>query len=58
MVIDYIPPAGTIGKWVAALFGKNPASEIREDLRRFKRRHGNRGGRHNRRPTACGTCMR
>jgi uncharacterized membrane protein len=37
VVIDYIPPAGVVGKWVAALFGKNPASEIREDLRRFKR---------------------
>jgi uncharacterized membrane protein len=37
VVIDYIPPAGRIGNWVAKLFGKNPASEIREDLRRFKR---------------------
>ena len=37
VVIDYIPPAGVVGKWVATLFGKNPASQIREDLRRFKR---------------------
>jgi uncharacterized membrane protein len=37
VVIDYIPPAGVVGKWVATLFGKNPASDIREDLRRFKR---------------------
>lgn len=37
VVIDYIPPAGVVGKWVASLFGKNPASQIREDLRRFKR---------------------
>ena len=37
VVIDYIPPAGRVGKWVASLFGKNPASQIREDLRRFKR---------------------
>jgi uncharacterized membrane protein len=37
VVIDYIPPAGRLGKFVASLFGKNPASEIREDLRRFKR---------------------
>jgi uncharacterized membrane protein len=37
VVIDYIPPAGRVGNWVAKLFGKNPASEIREDLRRFKR---------------------
>jgi uncharacterized membrane protein len=37
VVIDYIPPAGVVGKWVSMLFGKNPESEIREDLRRFKR---------------------
>jgi uncharacterized membrane protein len=37
VVIDYIPPAGVVGKWVATLFGKNPATQIREDLRRFKR---------------------
>lgn len=37
VVIDYIPPGGRVGKWVAALFGKNPAHQIREDLRRFKR---------------------
>ena len=36
VVIDYIPPAGRLGKWVATLFGKNPESQIREDLRRFK----------------------
>lgn len=37
VVIDYIPPAGVVGKWVATLFGQNPATQIREDLRRFKR---------------------
>lgn len=37
VVIDYIPPAGKIGWVVAKLFGKDPAMEIREDLRRFKR---------------------
>ena len=36
VVIDYIPPAGVVGKWVASLFGKNPESQIREDLHRFK----------------------
>ena len=36
VVIDYIPPAGRLGKWVAALFLKNPEHQIREDLRRFK----------------------
>ena len=37
VVIDYIPPGGVVGKWVAALFGRNPGHQIREDLRRFKR---------------------
>ena len=37
VVIDYIPPAGVLGKWVAQLFGKDPATQIREDLRNFKR---------------------
>jgi uncharacterized membrane protein len=34
--IRYDPPGGVVGKWVAALFGKDPAGQIREDLRRFK----------------------
>jgi uncharacterized membrane protein len=34
--IDYIPPAGQVGAFVARLFGKNPKQEIQEDLRRFK----------------------
>jgi uncharacterized membrane protein len=37
VVIDYIPPAGFVGKWVATLFGANPEHEILEDLRSFKR---------------------
>jgi uncharacterized membrane protein len=37
IVMDYIPPAGRVGKWVAMLFGKNPDSTIREELRNFKR---------------------
>ncbi|MEA2734228.1 MAG: hypothetical protein QOE14_679 [Humisphaera sp.] len=37
VVIDYIPPAGRIGKWVAKLFGEEPAQQIEEDLRKFKR---------------------
>lgn len=36
VVIDYIPPAGQLGRWASALFGADPASKIREDLRRFK----------------------
>lgn len=34
--IRYYPPAGSLGKVVAKLFGADPAREAREDLRRFK----------------------
>lgn len=37
VVIDYIPPAGILGKWFASLFGEAPEQTIREDFRRFKR---------------------
>jgi len=37
VVIDYIPPAGRVGSWVAKLFGEEPQQQIQEDLRRFKR---------------------
>jgi uncharacterized membrane protein len=37
VVLDYIPPAGFVGKWVAQLFGKDPATQIREDLKKLKR---------------------
>lgn len=36
VVMDYIPPAGRVGKWVAKLFGQDPETSIREDLRNFK----------------------
>src|SRR5690606_40765947 len=36
VVIDYIPPAGILGKWFASLFGEAPEQTVREDLRRFK----------------------
>lgn len=36
VVLDYIPPAGRIGSWVAGLFGKEPEQQIHEDLKRFK----------------------
>jgi uncharacterized membrane protein len=36
VVIEYIPPAGRLGKYVAMLFGEAPEQTIREDLRRFK----------------------
>ncbi|HEV2292848.1 MAG TPA: SRPBCC family protein [Tepidisphaeraceae bacterium] len=35
--MDYIPPAGVLGNWIAKLFGENPSRVIREDLRNFKR---------------------
>ena len=35
--MDYVPPGGRLGKWIATLFGQNPWRLIREDLRNFKR---------------------
>jgi len=34
--LQYAPPAGKAGVWVASLFGREPSQTIREDLRRFK----------------------
>jgi uncharacterized membrane protein len=34
--LDYIPPAGRVGKAIAKIFGDDPAQLIRDDLRRFK----------------------
>jgi len=34
--IEYIPPAGEIGRAVAWLYGEEPRQQIQEDLRRFK----------------------
>jgi uncharacterized membrane protein len=34
--LQYSPPGGRVGAAVAKLMGRDPASEIREDLRRFK----------------------
>jgi len=36
VVIDYIPPAGRLGSWIASLFGENPEQQITDDLARFK----------------------
>lgn len=36
VVLDYIPPGRTLGKWVARLMGEDPQLQIEEDLRRFK----------------------
>jgi len=36
VVMDYIPPAGVVGKWIAVLFGEAPEATVKEDLLRFK----------------------
>jgi uncharacterized membrane protein len=34
--LQYSPPAGKLGAWVATLFGEDPAQQISEDLQRLK----------------------
>jgi uncharacterized membrane protein len=34
--LQYVPPAGKLGAWIASLFGEEPSQQIREDLRRLK----------------------
>lgn len=34
--LEYVPPAGRLGRVVAMLFGEEPRQQVREDLRRFK----------------------
>jgi len=34
--LQYAPPAGKAGAFVASLFGREPSQTIREDLRHFK----------------------
>lgn len=36
VVLDYVPPGRTLGKWVAKLLGEEPQLQIEEDLHRFK----------------------
>lgn len=36
VVLEYNPPAGQAGKLVAKLFGEDPDTQVREDLRHFK----------------------
>jgi uncharacterized membrane protein len=36
VLMEYNPPAGAIGAMVAKLFGEEPNTQVREDLRRFK----------------------
>jgi uncharacterized membrane protein len=35
--LEYEPVAGTLGAAIAQLFGEEPAQQVEEDLRRFKR---------------------
>lgn len=35
--LDYLPPAGKVGHWIASLFGQSAQQQIREELRNFKR---------------------
>jgi uncharacterized membrane protein len=35
--LEYRPPAGRVGTWIAKLFGEAPDQQLREDLRAFKR---------------------
>lgn len=35
--VEYRPPAGQVGYWLAKLLGEDPAQQIRDDLRNLKR---------------------
>jgi uncharacterized membrane protein len=35
--MEYLPPAGKLGHWLATLFGEAPRRQMRDDLRNFKR---------------------
>jgi len=37
VVLEYDPPAGKLGRWVAKLFGEEPEQQMHDDLRNFKR---------------------
>jgi uncharacterized membrane protein len=37
VTLEYLPPGGTVGRYLAKLFGEEPEVQIREDLRNFKR---------------------
>ena len=36
VTMQYEPPGGSLGMTVAKLFGEEPQTQVREDLRRFK----------------------
>jgi uncharacterized membrane protein len=35
--MDYTPPVGQVGRWLAKLFGEEPEQQVRDDVRNFKR---------------------
>ena len=35
--LEYQPPTGQVGRWIAKLFGEEPEQQIHDDLRNFKR---------------------
>jgi uncharacterized membrane protein len=36
VVMDYLPPAGRLGRALAVILGKDPRQQVKNDLRRFK----------------------
>jgi uncharacterized membrane protein len=36
VTLEYLPPGGRLGSFIAMLFGEEPGQQIQEDLRRFK----------------------
>jgi uncharacterized membrane protein len=36
VTLEYLPPAGEAGRWVAKLFGEEPQQQVRDDLCHFK----------------------
>ncbi len=34
--LEYVPPAGQLGRYVAKLFGEEPEQQVKDDLRHFK----------------------
>jgi uncharacterized membrane protein len=36
VALEYAPPGGQLGAWIAGLFGENPEQQITEDLARLK----------------------
>jgi uncharacterized membrane protein len=37
VTLEYHPPVGYVGQWIAKLFGEEPKQQIHDDLRKFKR---------------------